>query len=74
MYIIYIYKLQIVIISCIFNLVATPYFLLIQLLEETSSSTPQLLLRFLWIILHFIRLLLIVHPCHSTLQKVRHLI
>lgn len=57
--------------SCLFDLVVTPYFLLLDLLAETSSLIPNLILQFLWVLAHFLRLIMVIEPCHSTCEEAR---
>lgn len=63
---------QVVILSCLFHLVVTPYFLLVDLLIETSSAiVPNLVLQFLWVLAHFCRLLIVIEPCHCACEEAK---
>lgn len=52
-------------VSCLLHVVATAYFLLLEILEDGRGLffTVQLL----WLIVHNGRLLMVVEPCHSIL-------
>lgn len=51
-----------ILISCFLHLVATAYFLFIELLSKKDNG--YVWLQVLWIIFHSCRLLLVVEPCH----------
>ncbi|XP_055676872.1 gustatory receptor for sugar taste 43a [Lutzomyia longipalpis] len=55
-------------ISCLLHVVATAYFLLLEILDDGSSGlfcTAQLL----WLVVHNARLLMVVEPCHTILSE-----
>ena len=55
-------------ISCLLHLVATAYFLFLELMNKKPNLSY---LQLLWIMLHVMRLLLIVEPCHVTVAEVK---
>ncbi|XP_055390126.1 gustatory receptor for sugar taste 43a [Condylostylus longicornis] len=55
-------------VSCLLHLVATAYFLFLELIERHPKFSY---LQFLWIAFHCIRLLLIVEPCHVTTAEAK---
>ncbi|XP_036334658.1 gustatory receptor for sugar taste 43a-like [Rhagoletis pomonella] len=51
-----------ILVSCLLHLVATAYFLFLELLSKKDSG--MVWLQVLWIIFHSLRLILVVEPCH----------
>ncbi|XP_050326570.1 gustatory receptor for sugar taste 43a [Bactrocera neohumeralis] len=51
-----------ILVSCLLHLVATSYFLFLELLSKKDSG--MVWLQVLWIIFHSLRLILVVEPCH----------
>ncbi|XP_020712583.1 gustatory receptor for sugar taste 43a isoform X2 [Ceratitis capitata] len=51
-----------ILVSCLLHLVATSYFLFLELLSKKDSG--MVWLQVLWIIFHALRLILVVEPCH----------
>ncbi|KAM7346081.1 gustatory receptor 43a isoform 2-T2 [Cochliomyia hominivorax] len=56
-----------ILISCFLHLVATSYFLFIELLSKKDNG--YVWLQVLWIIFHSCRLLLVVEPCHRVTRE-----
>ncbi|KAJ6636371.1 Gustatory receptor for sugar taste 43a, partial [Pseudolycoriella hygida] len=56
--------LLVMLVSCLLQLVATLYFLFVEILG--GNDIFYTVLQFLWVFLHLARLLLIVEPCHIT--------
>lgn len=57
--------------SCLFHLISTPYFFLLDLLVEPSFLIPNLILQFSWIITHIIRLVMVIEPCYQTCEEAK---
>lgn len=55
--------------SCLLHLVATTYFLLVEIVGEKDAVFSWL--QALWLTVHFLRLVLIVEPCHMTYKEAR---
>ncbi|XP_067627993.1 gustatory receptor for sugar taste 43a-like [Eurosta solidaginis] len=56
-----------ILVSCLLHLVVTAYFLFLALLNR--DVTGHVWSQAFWILLHVIRLLLVVEPCHSTMAE-----
>ncbi|XP_054740720.1 gustatory receptor for sugar taste 43a [Anastrepha obliqua] len=57
-----------ILVSCLLHLVATAYFLFLELLSNKDSG--MVWLQVLWIIFHSSRLILVVEPCHlATIES-----
>ncbi|XP_037049389.1 gustatory receptor for sugar taste 43a-like [Bradysia coprophila] len=61
--------LLVMLVSCLLHLVATLYFLFVEILGGNDAFYT--VLQFLWVFLHVGRLLLIVEPCHLTSVEAR---
>ncbi|KAM8712131.1 hypothetical protein ACLKA7_012626 [Drosophila subpalustris] len=58
-----------ILISCLLHLVATAYFLFLEMLNKRDNG--YVWVQTLWIILHFLRLLMVVEPCHLFARESR---
>ncbi|KAH8372599.1 hypothetical protein KR009_000588 [Drosophila setifemur] len=58
-----------VLVSCLLHLVATAYFLFLELLSKRDNG--YLWAQILWICFHFLRLLMVVEPCHLAARESR---
>lgn len=56
-----------ILISCFLHLVATSYFLFIELLSKKDNG--YVWLQVLWILFHSCRLLMVVEPCHRVTRE-----
>lgn len=57
----------IILVSCFLHLLATAYFLLIEIFSKKDSG--YVWLQVLWIIFHASRLLAVVEPCHRLTKE-----
>ncbi|XP_026834345.1 gustatory receptor for sugar taste 43a isoform X3 [Drosophila erecta] len=58
-----------ILVSCLLHLVATAYFLFLELLSKRDNG--YLWVQMLWICFHFLRLLMVVEPCHLAARESR---
>ncbi|EDV35915.1 uncharacterized protein Dana_GF12232, isoform A [Drosophila ananassae] len=58
-----------ILVSCLLHLVATAYFLFLELLSKRDNG--YLWVQMLWIVFHFLRLLMVVEPCHLAARESR---
>ncbi|XP_032572914.1 gustatory receptor for sugar taste 43a isoform X6 [Drosophila sechellia] len=58
-----------ILVSCLLHLVATAYFLFLELLSKRDNG--YLWVQMLWICFHFLRLLMVVEPCHLATRESR---
>ncbi|XP_070139381.1 gustatory receptor for sugar taste 43a isoform X1 [Drosophila kikkawai] len=58
-----------IMVSCLLHLVATAYFLFLELLSKRDNG--YLWVQMLWICFHFLRLLMVVEPCHLAARESR---
>ncbi|ALC40842.1 Gr43a, partial [Drosophila busckii] len=58
-----------ILVSCLLHLVATAYFLFLEMLEQRDHG--YVWVQMLWIIFHILRLLMIVEPCHLSARESR---
>ncbi|XP_002089457.2 gustatory receptor for sugar taste 43a isoform X6 [Drosophila yakuba] len=58
-----------ILLSCLLHLVATAYFLFLELLSKRDNG--YLWVQMLWICFHFLRLLMVVEPCHLAARESR---
>ncbi|XP_016970477.1 gustatory receptor for sugar taste 43a isoform X3 [Drosophila rhopaloa] len=58
-----------IMVSCLLHLVATAYFLFLELLSKRDNG--YLWVQMLWICFHFLRLLMVVEPCHLQARESR---
>ncbi|XP_034653657.1 gustatory receptor for sugar taste 43a [Drosophila subobscura] len=58
-----------ILVSCLLHLVATAYFLFLELLSKRDDA--YMWVQALWILLHSFRLLMVVEPCHLAARESR---
>ncbi|XP_043866956.1 gustatory receptor for sugar taste 43a isoform X1 [Drosophila mojavensis] len=58
-----------ILVSCLLHLVATAYFLFLEMLNKRDNG--YVWVQMLWIIFHFLRLLMVVEPCHLAAREAR---
>ncbi|XP_034107671.1 gustatory receptor for sugar taste 43a [Drosophila sulfurigaster albostrigata] len=58
-----------ILVSCLLHLVATAYFLFLEMLNKRDNG--YVWVQMLWIIFHFLRLLMVVEPCHLAARESR---
>ncbi|XP_034478521.1 gustatory receptor for sugar taste 43a [Drosophila innubila] len=58
-----------ILVSCLLHLVATAYFLFLEMLNKRDNG--YVWVQMLWIIFHFLRLLMVVEPCHLVARESR---
>ncbi|XP_022223635.2 gustatory receptor for sugar taste 43a [Drosophila obscura] len=58
-----------ILVSCLLHLVATAYFLFLELLSKRDNA--YLWVQALWILFHSFRLLMVVEPCHLAARESR---
>ncbi|KAH8267140.1 hypothetical protein KR018_010827 [Drosophila ironensis] len=58
-----------ILVSCLLHLVATAYFLFLELLNTRDYG--YLWVQVLWIVFHLLRLLMVVEPCHLAARESR---
>ncbi|KAH8418420.1 hypothetical protein KR222_009863 [Zaprionus bogoriensis] len=58
-----------ILVSCLLHLVATAYFLFLEMLNKRDNG--YVWVQMLWIIFHFLRLLMVVEPCHIAARESR---
>ncbi|KAH8253453.1 hypothetical protein KR032_005532 [Drosophila birchii] len=58
-----------ILVSCLLHLVATAYFLFLEMLNKRDNG--YLWVQMLWICFHFLRLLMVVEPCHLAARESR---
>ncbi|EDW60977.1 gustatory receptor for sugar taste 43a isoform X2 [Drosophila virilis] len=58
-----------ILVSCLLHLVATAYFLFLEMFNKQDNA--YVWVQMLWIIFHFLRLLMVVEPCHLAARESR---